>query len=165
MRRHAVLAAAILACLAAATLSAQPGGAAGGGNFGLGVVLGEPTGISGKLWLGGTSAVDGVLAWSFAQNPAVSVQADYLFHFFDLIAVPKGRLPLYVGVGAAVSISDNPDVGVRIPGGVTYLFDTAPLDVFLEIAPILLLFPATTFDFSGGAGIRFYFPKGGKTAK
>lgn len=165
MRRRVLLAVVVMACAAFVPLSAQGGGPAGAGNFGLGVVLGEPAGISAKLWLGGTSAIDGTVAWSFAQNPAVSVHADYLFHFFDLITVPEGRLPLYVGIGGAVSISDDPDVGVRVPVGITYLFDAAPLDLFLEIAPILLLFPATTFDFSGGIGIRYYFPKGIKTAK
>lgn len=158
MKRFVMLA--LVVILGFAVAAASFGQPAGGGRLGLGVVLGEPTGISGKLWLSGTSAVDAVVAWSFT-DPAMSVHADYLFHFLDLISVEKGRLPFYVGIGAAVGLSADPDVGVRIPAGVSYLFDTAPLDVFLEVAPILLLFPETTFDFSGGIGIRYYFPKGG----
>ena len=34
--------------------------AAGSHNFGLGIILGEPTGIGGKLWISGRSAVDGM---------------------------------------------------------------------------------------------------------
>jgi hypothetical protein len=130
--------------------------------FGLGVVLGEPTGVSAKLWLGQTSAVDGVVAWSFAKNPSLTIHADYLFHFFNVFSIEKGRLPLYIGIGGTVSIGPDPDFGVRIPFGATYLFDTVPLDIFLEAAPIFLLFPATDFDFNGGIGIRFYFPAGKK---
>ena len=152
MRQSLFLTAAvILFCIITFTTSAQDG------KFGLGVVLGEPTGVSAKLWLGQTSAVDGVVAWSFVNNPSVTIHADYLFHFFDVFPIEKGRLPLYVGIGGTISISPDPDVGVRIPFGATYLFDTAPLDIFLEAAPIFLLLPATTFDFSGGLGIRFYF--------
>ena len=51
--------AAILLC---GTASAQDSG------FGLGVILGEPTGISGKLWLGGKTAIDGATAWSSLLN-------------------------------------------------------------------------------------------------
>ncbi len=158
MRRTLILAAAtIVICLVVSTASAQQR------KFGLGVVLGEPTGVSAKLWLGPTSAIDGVVAWSFANNPSVTVLADYLFHFFDVFSVKEGRLPLYVGIGGAISIAPEPDFGVRFPFGVTYLFDSAPLDVFLEAAPIFLFFPATTFDFSGGIGIRFYFPTSKKS--
>jgi hypothetical protein len=153
MRRTSILVAAtIVIWMITSTASAQER------KFGLGVVLGEPTGVSAKLWLGQTSAIDGVVAWSFANNPSVTFHADYLFHFFDVFSLKEGRLPLYVGIGGTISIAPEPDFGVRFPVGVTYLFDTAPLDVFLEVAPIFLFFPATTFDFSGGIGIRFYFP-------
>jgi hypothetical protein len=32
--------------------------AEGSNDFGLGIILGEPTGLSGKLWISGRSAVD-----------------------------------------------------------------------------------------------------------
>jgi hypothetical protein len=153
MRRTSILVAStIVIWMITYTASAQER------KFGLGVVLGEPTGVSAKLWLGQTSAMDGVVAWSFANNPSVTLHADYLVHFFDVFSLKEGRLPLYVGIGGTISIAPESDFGVRIPVGVTYLFDTIPLDVFLEAAPIFLFFPATTFDFSGGIGIRFYFP-------
>ena len=33
--------------------------------FGLGIQLGEPTGLNGKLWTGRSNAFDFTLAWSF----------------------------------------------------------------------------------------------------
>ena len=57
MRRTSILAVATLViCMITSPASAQDG------KFGLGVVLGELTGASAKLWLGQTSAVDGVFA-------------------------------------------------------------------------------------------------------
>jgi hypothetical protein len=32
--------------------------------FGIGIIAGEPTGLSGKLWLGGNNALDMAAAWS-----------------------------------------------------------------------------------------------------
>jgi hypothetical protein len=95
-------------CLLTPALTAQQGG------FGLGVMLGEPTGISAKLWLGRTTALDGVVAWAFVNNLAISVHADYLFHFFDVFSVKEGTIPLYVGIGGMVSIGPEPDVGVGV---------------------------------------------------
>jgi len=66
---------------------------------GLGVIVGEPTGISGKLWLSGKTAIDGAVAWSFDKNAKLQVHGDFLIHKFDLIIVDKGRLPLYYGIG------------------------------------------------------------------
>ncbi len=49
--------------------------------FGLGVILGEPTGLSGKYWTSSTNAIDGGLAWSFRHAGFFHVHADYLWHY------------------------------------------------------------------------------------
>lgn len=120
----------------------------------IGVVLGQPTGLSGKYWLDRRSAVDGVLAWSFSNGGRFEAHADYLYHpyYFD---VPQGDLPLYIGAGAAVYFRDETTIGARIPVGISYIFAEAPLSAFLEIAPIVDLVPSTGFGISGGIGIRF----------
>lgn len=140
-------------------LIAGPALAEGGGNFGLGVILGEPTGISGKLWISGKSAVDGAAAWSLGNNEALHLHADYLLHNFTLIEVDKGRLPFYYGIGGRIRFADNGDdyIGVRVPLGLAYLFEGAPLDIFLEVVPILDLAPDTDFDLNAAIGIRYFF--------
>ncbi|KPK98018.1 MAG: hypothetical protein AMJ90_10080, partial [candidate division Zixibacteria bacterium SM23_73_2] len=50
--------------------------------FGLGVIVGEPTGICGKLWTSGRTAVDGAVAWSFEGESSVHLHADFLYHDF-----------------------------------------------------------------------------------
>ena len=52
----------------------------GGGNTGIGVMLGEPTGISLKIWNNERTAIDAGLAWSFSGRNAVHLHADYLLH-------------------------------------------------------------------------------------
>ena len=48
-------------------------------DFGLGVILGEPTGLSFKAWTGGSTAIAGAAAWSFGNTDAFQLHVDYLF--------------------------------------------------------------------------------------
>lgn len=125
--------------------------------FGLGIILGEPTGLSAKLWTGNANAFDFAAAWSFKGEGHLLLQADYVWHSFNLISVSSGKLPLYYGIGGRVILADDPLLGVRIPIGLNYLFASAPIDIFVEIVPILDLVPSTDFDLGGGIGARFWF--------
>ena len=126
-------------------------------NFGIGIILGEPSGINAKLWLGSSNALDMAAAWSFKGNDHLLLQADYIWHSFDLIPVSSGKLPIYFGIGGRVLLADDPLIGVRVPIGLDYMFSHAPVDIFLEFVPILDLAPATEFDFGGGIGARYWF--------
>jgi len=125
--------------------------------FGMGIVFGEPTGLSAKLWTSRDNAFDFAAAWSFRGDGNLLLQADYVWHFFNAIRVSSGKLPIYVGIGGRVILANDPSVGVRVPVGLDYLFADAPIDIFLEIVPILDLTPATDFDVGGGIGIRYWF--------
>jgi len=126
-------------------------------DLGLGFMVGEPTGISFKKWVGSTTAIDGAVAWSFSGQDSLHLHADYLVHNFDMIKVERGRLPVYFGLGARLKLEDRTKFGVRIPIGVCYLFEKATLDVFFELVPIFDLVPDTGFGISGSIGIRYYF--------
>lgn len=126
--------------------------------IGVGIIVGEPTGISIKKWTSRTNAFDAALAWSVYHNySALHLHADFLKHSFGIIDVNKGSLPLYFGIGAKVVMANNPVVGIRIPLGISYVFGDAPLDAFLELVPILNLIPSTDFEIEGGVGLRYYF--------
>ncbi len=133
------------------------GSAAAQGNFGLGIILGEPTGVSAKLWITDRTAIDAAAAWSFSDEAALHLHADYLFHNFDLISVEKGKLPVHFGIGARVKFEDDSKIGVRIPVGLTYIFDGAPMDIFFEVVPILDLAPDTDFSANAAIGVRYFF--------
>ena len=53
--------------------------------LGLGVMAGEPTGLSAKTWLGKTTAVDAGLAWSLSGDKDLQAHADYLIHNSELL--------------------------------------------------------------------------------
>ena len=127
-------------------------------DFGLGIIVGEPTGISGKNWLTRTTALDFAAAWSFEGEDSFTFHADYLIHRFDFIPIEGGALPLYYGIGGKIKFEDNDSsLGVRIPIGLNYHFEDATLDLFLEIVPVMELVPETDFKMNGAIGVRFFF--------
>jgi hypothetical protein len=130
-----------------------------GGPFGLGIIIGEPTGINGKFFLNRINAIEGSAAWSLEGANDFQLQGDYLFHNYDLIKVQTGELPVFFGVGGMVSFRENRDnlVGIRFPVGLDYFFAGAPFDVFGEIVPILLVAPSTDFEIEAALGVRFWF--------
>jgi hypothetical protein len=125
--------------------------------FGLGIILGEPTGISAKKWLDDKSALDGAVAWSLVTPSSFHLHADYLYHNFNIFNVKKGKLPLYFGIGFRIRIGDEDRVGIRIPVGICYIFEQSPLDIFFELGPVLDLTPATRLRLTSSVGIRYFF--------
>ena len=124
---------------------------------GLGIIIGEPTGFSFKHWTSSTTAFDAAIAWSFINEGAFHIHVDYLLHSFRLIDVPEGKLPFYYGIGGRLKTSDKTRLGVRVPLGLAYLFQTAPVDIFLEVVPILDFIPKTDFRINAALGARYYF--------
>ena len=130
------------------------------GVFGIGVVLGEPSGISGKYWLSENTAVDGAFGYSFGDRYRFSM--DYLIHQ-DAFESPD--FLLHYGIGGAVagdrgyvtkSRAGNFALGVRGVIGIDYLFKRAPLDAFLEVAPIMFIAPPFGLSIDFCFGIRVY---------
>ena len=129
------------------------------GRFGVGLILGEPTGVSLKYFFNDTVAIDGAVGWAFHHETDFYLHSDVLWHKFDLFSVPEGQLPFYVGVGGRVKFRDNEDdrIGVRVPFGVSYIFEDLPLDIFAEVAPVVDFVPSTHGGFTIGIGARWWF--------
>jgi len=125
--------------------------------LGLGLIFGEPTGLSAKMWTSERTAIDAAVAWSFSTPGWFHVHADFLIHNYDIITVSTGKLPLYYGVGAYTAFSSEFGLGVRVPLGLAYQFEGAPVDIFAEVAPGLALLPALRFYIGGGIGVRYFF--------
>lgn len=86
------------------------------------------------------------------------LHADYLFHNFTLIRSPES-FPIYYGPGVNLNFWSHggPQLGLRGVVGIAWMPRTKPFDVFLELAPVLQLFPGTWVDINAGLGGRFYF--------
>jgi hypothetical protein len=130
------------------------------GNFGLGIIFGEPTGVSFKLWTGEKTAFDAAAAWSFVGGTYFQVHGDLLFHNFDLFEVETGTMALYYGFGGRVKLAEaggDTKFSLRVPLGISYQFERTDIELFLEIAPMLDLAPKTQGSIAGGIGFRYFF--------
>jgi hypothetical protein len=133
-------------------------------DFGIGVIIGEPTGLSLKYWLDDEIAYDGAVAWSYSENDSLQLHGDYLIHDYDLLE--DDELPVYYGIGARLKFKDSDGsgrneqhamFGIRFPLGITYLFDDEPLDLFFEVVPVLDLSPDVELEINAALGLRLYF--------
>ena len=134
--------------------------------LGVGLIVGDPTGISvASRPVNQEFTIVGALAWSLPRD-ALHLHGDYLLNpyimedpYFNGVT-----FPFYIGLGARVRIggaaseNDVLDIGVRVPLGVSVLFEETPvgMDLFFELVPVIGLFPSTAFDLDGAIGIRFY---------
>jgi len=137
--------------------------------FGLGVILGEPTGLSAKLWTSNVNAFDFGLGFSvggdrlsykgnYNNSSRVHFHMDYLWHSFNAISSSE-RFPLYYGIGGRFNSGGGYDgsLGVRGVFGIAWLPHSTPIDVFFEVVPVLQLTSSVGFGIDAGLGIRYFF--------
>ena len=152
--------------------------------FGLGIMLGAPTGLSGKYYLGADTALDfGVgTIYGYRDRRGLHIHADYLWHPLSLASADAFELPLYFGIGGRLLHGDRcyrydrddcdyyyrdyTALGVRGPLGIALDFNRVPLDVFFELALVLDFLvdrddrydnDALYLDLNGAIGVRYYF--------
>jgi tetratricopeptide (TPR) repeat protein len=132
----------------------------GGGDFGLGLVLGAPGdwGVSGKYWMDAQDAFQGAV--KFADGGTV-LQFQYLWHDYNLIHPSQGAFPFYIGGGGDLALGGG---GVALAGclpiGLDYLFQrkSVPLDIFVEVVPTLWFGTGgVSLQLYANLGSRFYF--------
>lgn len=143
----------LLALLASA---AVPAAAQYAGQYGTGIIVGNPTGITGKIWTSHSQAID--LGLGF--GPRVAVYADYLVHGWGALPQPaSGRFPVYFGVGAQFGGYLDATIGVRAVVGLAFWFSDRPLEIFAEAVPVYRVALAPRVRLGGGLGVRYYFPR------
>jgi len=124
--------------------------------FGLGAILGEPTGISAKYWVSQSNAFDFGLAYSFSENSNLHLHSNYLFHINNFNQT-KENISFYYGPGVRLKFDNGSELGVRFSVGILWIPRETPVDIFIEAAPILDIIPETDFSFNGGVGVRYFF--------
>src|SRR5688500_14605891 len=73
-----------------------------GGPFGIGVIVGSPTGVSMKLYLDRQHAIDAAVGGALLGAGGIHVHADYLWHPLMITRDDAFFLPLYIGLGGRV---------------------------------------------------------------
>jgi len=125
-------------------------------DFGLGVILGEPTAFCAKLWTSNYNAFDFALGWSHEASQ-VPFHMDYLWHSFETIHSTH-RFPLYYGFGLRFIGGGNvSSFAVRGVFGIAWMPHQTPIDFFLELAPSFQFTPSTGFALDAAIGARYYF--------
>ena len=150
--------------------------------FGFGLVVGEPTGLTAKLYLSqpfalqfGAGFVD-----NFDGEDGFHANVDFIWHPAILARSADLTLPFYLGVGGRIFdhsydyiamgtryVDHDTRVGVRVPFGLLMDFNHVPLDLYFELALVvdLIYFDETIVGpynrdragFQGGIGVRYYF--------
>lgn len=137
---------------------------------GLGLIIGEPTGLSAKKWISAATAIDAAAAWSFVDFTSFQLHADFLWHNYDFVKTAElpGCLSVFYGIGGRIKLKGNNGgngnkdeedtrLGLRIPVGLSYVFKENPVELFAEVVPILDVVPETKFGVEVGIGARYYF--------
>jgi hypothetical protein len=121
---------------------------------GLGIVLGEPTGINAQFFWNKNSAVDFTAAWSLGDW--LTVAGDFQTYSYLWDAPREWRW--YYGLGSYLTFPEDEDLtlGVRIPLGIKYHFPYSNIDAWAEVAPGLELIEHTEAILHGGIGLTLW---------
>jgi hypothetical protein len=154
-REAAMLRRALIIFLGACALScalsaAQPAKA------GVGLILFEPSGLTGKYWLSRSSALAGGIGWSAEKDHYLHIHADFIFLRYGLASDANLNLDFYLGAGGKIIFRDYDSAWFRVPLGVDFLLRKSPLNFFFEVVP--------SFNFSdlkvfGAVGFRYIFQR------
>ena len=142
------------------------------GTFGVGIILGEPTGFTAKLYLKDDRAIQAAVGSAFIGG-GLQLHGDYLFHPYVLQNRPSFVLPVYLGPGVRLIdyTSGRTDdsgastsafaLGARGVVGLLFDFKDVPIDAFIEVAGVLEYEFRSDAGFAlrlnAGAGVRYYF--------
>lgn len=142
-----------------------------GRELGLGISLGNPLGATLKYWTSPTTALVAAIGADYFGSPRLNL--DYHFHFnsFNSSVVKMYAGPgLAIGFGSGRSylwykkgkdyyfIRDEGETGIgaRVLFGLNIIPHNSPIEMFLELGPLIGISPAFGASFDAAIGIRFY---------
>lgn len=143
-----------------------------GREFGFGIIFGNPLGGTMKFWTSNTNAFTVSLGEDYFGSPRIT--ADYLWHFNN--AFHSNVVSLYAGPGVAFGMGHGQsylyykvgpnswyyraggetEIGVRGMVGVDIDPTNTPIEIFLELGPLMGITPGYGVTFDAALGIRFY---------
>jgi hypothetical protein len=104
------------------------------------------------------------------------IYANYLWHPISLVSAQAFELPLYIGGGLRFWEFDycylgtcgysGSAIGIRVPVGIAFDFNHVPLDIFMQLVPVVDILTGTYYDqfrdrghfgVDVSVGIRYWF--------
>ncbi len=128
-----------------------------GGPFGLGLIIGQPTGVTGAYQLSDRTAIDAAIGFGWVRDRDFYVHVEFDYFLPTLIKGGSAELSAYLGIGAFFFNHQEPGFGARAPFGLSLDFTAVPLQIFLEASLLLAFTPGTDLDVRGALGFRYYF--------
>src|SRR5690606_38103506 len=86
--------------LAARTAAAQ--------DVGLGLMVGEPSGLSAQFALTDADALNAAVGFSVFDDERLYIHLDYIRVLAELVQTSSVAIPFYIGIGGFVAADDNP---------------------------------------------------------
>lgn len=136
------------------------------GTFGAGLIIGEPTGVTAKLYVKDDQALQAAAGFAFVGG-GIHMHLDYVFHPVILQTRDSFVLLAYIGPGVRlIQYRDGRDedfvaLGIRGVGGLLFDFKDNPLDAFVEVGGVLEYGFEDDEGFgpalNAAAGVRYYF--------
>ena len=131
------------------------------GSMGFGVAVGSPNGFSGKLRLTDGQAMQFSIGGRSGVLGELAISSDFVQHLPPVNDTEDGySVPLYFGGGVSVGANTNSGevlLGPRAVGGVAIYAEGMPLDIYIELAPSVILLPYLSWMVDGQIGARYYF--------
>jgi hypothetical protein len=170
--------AALLATSAGTTLA--PSSATAKEGFSLGMILGDPSGLTLRGGVGGPHAIQAHFGFGFFPGDAVTTVVDWTYDAWDFLrGNSTASLVFYFGLGGKLMwftgrhftyernkktyFDDYSHFGFGFQGlvGLRAVFRRAPFDVFFELAPMGLTVvvpdPGAYYDLDCAIGFRYRF--------
>ena len=127
------------------------------GSLGIGLQIGDPSGISIRKYTSGSMSPDFLAAWDLDDFFFLNIHG----LFERGVSETDRRARLFYGPGGFFGIRDRPrdeddDVVIGISGtvGLAYFIDR--FEIYVRLTPRLSVIPDTDGDVGGGIGFRFY---------
>lgn len=123
---------------------------------GLGVIIGQPIGISGNYRLGFSNSVDAALSY----DGNLYLHSTYLFHIPYAFYFQGQEIDWYYGVGARLATrgrESETHFGPRGSLGLSWPLQNRQMELFGEASLVMDLAPRTLAEVGAAIGGRFYF--------
>ncbi len=142
-------------------------------SFEIGGIMGRPIGFSSSCKFGSNS-IDlnfGLISYNNeikknGQTTEETAWGKYIDVSYMFLTTPNEKLKVFnfaIGLGGVFYKTDDIHFGAKLPLQLLFFIKEAKINLFLELAPAMILYEKSGFTLLGGLGARYVF--GGETKK